>query len=446
MVKREYAEIELIVDEHAGEPVAQMTRVKEPDHLLCPITHDMFRDPVMVMESGHTYERKAIEEHLQNHGTDPLTRYRIRGAPVTNRNARNAVQAWLDENPGVTPDGWDKREMLSPRIDSGGGDECFLHVPDVVALCRWWESLPGLRREWAGSDPADWYGITWENGRVVSVDFFEHHNFLALEGPLPCLRGLTSLRSVTFMPHCLSGTIPENIFQGLPSLMTVWIHNSFQNPKLAGRIPEKLLQGLTRLREFSLSSNGLYGQIPQKLFDGLHLLKSAWLANNQLSGPIPDKLLHGLASLTNVHLEGNQLSGPIPEKLLHGLASLKEVHLEGNQLTGPIPDKLLHGLASLKEVHLEGNQLTGPIPEKLFEGLTSLQVVNLSGNRLKGSIPEKLFEGLTSLQKVDLSGNEVTGPIPEKLFEGLTSLQKVDLSGNEVTGPIPDRLRAVVKL
>ena len=32
----------------------------EPEELLCPITRTMFRDPVMVFDSGHTYERSAV--------------------------------------------------------------------------------------------------------------------------------------------------------------------------------------------------------------------------------------------------------------------------------------------------------------------------------------------------------------------------------------------------
>jgi leucine-rich repeat protein SHOC2 len=32
----------------------------EPEELMCPITRTMFRDPVVVVDSGHTYERSAI--------------------------------------------------------------------------------------------------------------------------------------------------------------------------------------------------------------------------------------------------------------------------------------------------------------------------------------------------------------------------------------------------
>lgn len=40
---------------------------------LCPITHQLFKDPVLA-EDGHTYEREAIIKWIQSHGTSPLTR------------------------------------------------------------------------------------------------------------------------------------------------------------------------------------------------------------------------------------------------------------------------------------------------------------------------------------------------------------------------------------
>ncbi|CAF1642425.1 unnamed protein product, partial [Didymodactylos carnosus] len=43
------------------------------DSLICPITFDLFRDPV-VAEDGHTYEREAIISWIRKHGTSPLTR------------------------------------------------------------------------------------------------------------------------------------------------------------------------------------------------------------------------------------------------------------------------------------------------------------------------------------------------------------------------------------
>ena len=285
MVKREHAIIGLTADEHDGEPAAQRARVEEPDHLRCPITHEMFRDPV-VLQSGHTYEREAIEQHLRNDRTDPLTRARIGTAPVTNRIARNAVQAWLDENPGVTPDGWTSRGMLPLKYpDSNSNGTCEYNAADAVVLCRWRESCPELRDLWRGNDPGRWKGVTWSDGRVTGLCV----TCGGLSGELPRLEGLTSLQVVDLSDNQLTGPIPEKLFEGLTSLWTV-----------------------------NLSGNQLSGPIPATLFEGLTSLAEVWLFGNQLTGPIPEKLFEGLTSLLRVNLYNNQLTGPIPEKLFEG--------------------------------------------------------------------------------------------------------------------------------
>lgn len=46
------------------------------DALSCPITLEIFRDPVMAQD-GHTYEREAIEEWIQNNGTSPVTNQKL---------------------------------------------------------------------------------------------------------------------------------------------------------------------------------------------------------------------------------------------------------------------------------------------------------------------------------------------------------------------------------
>ena len=93
----------------------------EPEELMCPITRTMFRDPVFVVDSGHTYERSAILSHFKRNGAkDPLTRRTLSSTKVmTNWALRNVVQAWLGKHPGETPDGWDSRELLEPSKDDG---------------------------------------------------------------------------------------------------------------------------------------------------------------------------------------------------------------------------------------------------------------------------------------------------------------------------------------
>ena len=109
----------------------------EPEELLCPITRTVFRDPVFVFDSGHTYERIAILSHFDRNGAkDPLTRLALSSTKVkTNWAMRNVVQAWLDKHPGVTPDGWDSRELLEPSKDDG--IQSFDDEGDVGVLRTW---------------------------------------------------------------------------------------------------------------------------------------------------------------------------------------------------------------------------------------------------------------------------------------------------------------------
>ena len=102
-------------------PDADLDAEPEPEVLSCPITRTMFRDPVMVVESGHTYERSVILAHFRRNGAkDPFTRRALSSTKVmTNWAMRNVVQAWLDGHPDATPDGWDGRELLEPTKKNG---------------------------------------------------------------------------------------------------------------------------------------------------------------------------------------------------------------------------------------------------------------------------------------------------------------------------------------
>lgn len=70
-----------------------------PEYLLCKITFDLMEDPV-VTDSGQTYERSAIEEHMQHNGkTDPFTRQPIKGPLYPSVAIKKAIQEFLDRNP-----------------------------------------------------------------------------------------------------------------------------------------------------------------------------------------------------------------------------------------------------------------------------------------------------------------------------------------------------------
>jgi Mg-chelatase subunit ChlD len=73
-----------------------------PSEYLCPISMDLMNDPV-IGGDGHTYERKAIEEWLQQHSESPLTRVRMDISSLKpNFNLRSSIERWKLSNPSYT--------------------------------------------------------------------------------------------------------------------------------------------------------------------------------------------------------------------------------------------------------------------------------------------------------------------------------------------------------
>jgi leucine-rich repeat protein SHOC2 len=182
----------------------------EPEELMCPTTRTMFRDPVVVVDSGHTYERSAILSHFGRNGArDPLTRRALSSTKVmTLWSMRNVVQAWLDKHPSVMPDGWDSRELLEPSKDDG--IQSFDDEGDVGVLRTWRAMCPELQDRWPeAARPEHWDGVTMENGRVVNLELEE----FGLTGAVPAEIGrLSALRELNLSSNQLTG-VPAEIGQ-----------------------------------------------------------------------------------------------------------------------------------------------------------------------------------------------------------------------------------------
>ncbi|CAD7959217.1 unnamed protein product [Amoebophrya sp. A120] len=88
---------------------------QDQDLLFCPITMELFRDPV-VIASGNTYDRVAIERHFKaGNVKDPLTNQELPSCfMITNWDKRRQVQQYLEKKgPSFVPEGWESRQLAS---------------------------------------------------------------------------------------------------------------------------------------------------------------------------------------------------------------------------------------------------------------------------------------------------------------------------------------------
>jgi leucine-rich repeat protein SHOC2 len=289
----------------------------EPEELLCPITRTVFRDPVFVFDSGHTYERSAILSHFERNGAkDPLTRRALSSTKVMTIWAmRNVVQAWLDKHPGVTPDGWDSRELLEPSKDDG--IQSFDDEGDVGVLRTWRAMCPELQERWPeAARPEHWDGVTMENSRVVNLKFYA----FGLTGAVPAEIGrLSALRVLNLGGNQLT-SVPAEIGQ-LTSLRTLTLcANQLTS------VPAEIGQ-LTSLEKVDLSDNQLTS-VPAEIGQ-ITSLEQLWLSGNQLTSVAAE--IWQLTSLTVLNLGGNQLTS-LPAGIRQ-LTSLEQLSLGGNKLT-----------------------------------------------------------------------------------------------------------------
>jgi hypothetical protein len=109
------------------------------------------------------------------------------------------------------------------------------------------------------------------------------------------------------------------------------------------------------MTSLTLSQNNLKGTIPKELCQWLPYLVTIDLSQNEFTGSIPAEL-HNCTYLNVLHLNGNQLTGEIPWQLSR-LERLKDLNVANNQLTGYIPS-LTHNMSASSFLNNPG--LCGP--------------------------------------------------------------------------------------
>ena len=181
----------------------------------------------------------------------------------------------------------------------------------------------------------------------------------------------------------LKGTLPQEIFELLPSLKTM----SFYVNSLAGSTIPAQIGLLENFEGLNMAKTGLSGTLPSEI-GVLSKIQILALYNNQVSGAVPSEI--GLLSdLIAFGLDSNQISSTIPSEVGF-LSNVAVLSLFKNRMTSTIPTEV-GNCRGLLNVWLHGNSLLrGAVPSEMGQ-LFSMQDLSLSQHFLSGTIRKFLL-------------------------------------------------------
>ena len=294
-----------------------------------------------------------------------------------------------------------------------------------------------------------------------------------MSGQLPTWMGVwTEMEYLAFGGNQFSGTLPDNVFNAMPNLLEVSLHdNNFngsfdkfnentmletlllQRNMLTGEIQEDTFINVP-LKLLDMSYNQIGGQIPYDFYDIQfvslhnnkitgslpapqqgHVVRFFSVFNNQVSGELPENI-GDLERLSHLDLSQNQFGGSIPTSI-NDCQYLTYLYLGDNGFSGDFPD--ISNLTRLQELSLRNMGITGSVPDFLGTWLTRLVFLDLRDNALSGELPASM-QNLESVQFLLLSGNQLTGTLPDELWY-MQQLQVFALDNNGLTGDVGDICR-----
>ncbi|XP_021807903.1 LRR receptor-like serine/threonine-protein kinase EFR [Prunus avium] len=247
---------------------------------------------------------------------------------------------------------------------------------------------------------------------------------------------MSSLTVLTLYDNSLSGGLPDNICQHLPSLQILSLAlNHFDGP-----LPSKLWQ-CKELLELNLEENNFSGSIPKNI-GNLTMMKMIFLDINNLTGTIPDEI-GDLPNLEMLSLQGNNLNGLIPSSIFN-ISTISEISLSFNQLSGSLSANMGLGLQNLQYLYIGANDLSGVIPN--LSNASTLITIDMNENSFTGFLPSTLC-ALTNLQSLRLKNNNLTidTSTPEantlSCLANLRSLTRLSLPENPLNARLDDSFR-----
>ncbi|XP_021802527.1 putative receptor-like protein kinase At3g47110 [Prunus avium] len=284
----------------------------------------------------------------------------------------------------------------------------------------WFGSFPKLQRldlygnQFSGTIPSTIFNLSTLQDINLSYN--------KLSGAIPRQIGNLTMLKTIYLDFNNFNEIPKEI-GFLHQLKKLYVQlNALKGPVHVA------VFNMSSLTTLTLYENNLSGGLPDNICQNLPSLQILNLGGNQFDGPLPSKLWQ-CKELLVLNLEENNFSGSIP-KNIGNLTMMKEIHLSQNTLTGTIPWSSIFNISTIRELSLATNQLSGSLPANIGLGLPNLKILYIGDNDLSGVIPN--LSNASMLTELDLARNSFTGFIPSTLC-ALTNLQRLNLASNNLT-------------
>ncbi len=169
------------------------------DEYKCAITHELPIDPV-VAEDGHTYERSAIEQWLENHtpAKSPMTNEPMGKKLVPAVQTRNAIERLVQKGiiQGEAADTWSQRQAEMRTLDKEWREVLYKAYGDDTESMRrvgyaYRDGSHGFKTDRARA--IHWWQRASKRGCVMSTACLGISHALGKGFPLDTARGLIEL-------------------------------------------------------------------------------------------------------------------------------------------------------------------------------------------------------------------------------------------------------------
>ena len=283
-----------------------------------------------------------------------------------------------------------------------------------------------------------------------------------------------TVASIMLSGYGLNGTLAENIFPSLSSLMLL----NLSRNSLRGTLPlsmselihlqildlgwQKEISSLpvvvrqTQIRIIISHMCIFYGDIfcqdffsiqgietiYDRLFNGSSGNVFFSVPNEGMSGPLSNEIFAKMAQLRALILHVNKFTGQLPLSLCSCCQHLRVLSLGSNELSGAIP-QCYGNISKMELFEISANNLTSTIPATLSR-LSSLKYLVLASNKLNGTIPTSFGSSLLNLSYIVLRYNNFHGDI--SVFENLFNTSILDISYNYFSGALPANLTKLIHL